>query len=112
MCAHCSVSAIKSEVRSSTRWFFAFCCVVVATQNKKGRFSRSAPCCLMFESSETSEAGAFSTSDVPDAIATVHKENNERRDKKQDLVQAVMTGNKSEMAGLMMELIDKSHSLG
>lgn len=26
--------------------------------------------------------------------------------KKQDLVQAVMTGNKSGMAGLMMELID------
>lgn len=61
----------------------------------------------MFESSETSEAGAFSTSDVLDAIAALHKENNERRDKNQDLVQAIMTGNKSEMAGLMMELIDK-----
>lgn len=66
----------------STRWFFDFCCVGVATQNKKGRFSRSAPCCLMFESSKTSEAGAFSTCDVLDAIAAVHKENNERRDKK------------------------------
>lgn len=42
---------------------------------------------------ETSEAGAFSTSDVLDAIAAVHKQNNERRDEKQDLVQMVMTGN-------------------